>query len=1128
MPLHPLRTIIYCLAIMLISASSYGFDTEDGQYYKLTLKEGGIYEISGQWLNDHANISLGSLSLSQINILAIPGGALQESSHWQDTERLRPLPLRILDDGNGILDKSDRVLFYVHGASVWTYDTILQSFDYTINPYTFETSVILHIGASSPSAMDRVVHTEPQHTTNQYMYRAIHHEDKVNLLGAHISNQGSGQRWFGEELTNLNRTNVGQWLPDRQITLSDVSLNATLAVRSGKSEQIQMASSSHEIAKAVSALNTGDIEGIYARTISLDLDLPSLESDDDIVIEFFKSDQEAKVWLDFLKVEGITPIAYSGSPTLINNVVALAENKTGLLVSQGARLTVWEVTDPFQAFEIQASPSQLSDILIATSLDRYQEFLLFDETETQGVPTSISLIVMPGIMTTDSVDMVIIYPSMLAAAAQQLAAHRESHSNMRVETVDIDHIYNQYAAGRQDPTTVRNFLRDLYRHHTGLSYALLFGDASYDYRHINKSYTDQNLVPTFETQESLDPLLAFPSDDYFALLDDGEDGLLSGDLDIAVGRITARNLEESLAVVAKIVGYDGSDRTIGSWRSRVAFVADDEDNNLHINDADRIAEEVAVAYPLFDLSKIYLDAFLQVSTPGGNRYPTATQTLNQSVNQGVLILNYLGHGGPNGWAQERVLRIDDINQWSNRDRLPLIITATCSFTGFDDPELTTAGEAALLQPNGGAIALLTTVRSVYASKNFRLTQAVFRSIFEKINDSYLPIGEVMRSAKNSIPNDNTNARKFFMIGDPSLKLNIPSYQVNTTSINERIADDILILDTVGALDIVTLTGEIQNGHGDVAHDFEGQVDITVYDKPSMVSTLANDRGSFRKEFRSRNSVIYKGKASVTNGLWETSFRVPVDIDYAFGQAKISYYALSNHNLEAMGHTEQLAIAGTSERLLDDTQGPEIGLYLNDRDFTSGSVVSPNNLLIVDLQDDSGINLSNASIGHEITASLDNQIIVLNDYYNPSQIVNGGSILYDIKNLAPGDYELEVRAFDVVNNVSTARISFTVSSERLNTIKEAILYPNPTSDRLNIDVISDIRGNLVDMELHHYNILGQLLYSETVLAAQIDNIYRSSIQLTGIRDEIRVIMIQLRDRITGIETVPIFKKAKTLK
>ena len=591
-----------------------------------------------------------------------------------------------------------------------------------------------------------------------------------------------------------------------------------------------------------------------------------------------------------------------------------------------------------------------------------------------------------------------------------------------------------------------------------------------------------------------------------------------------------RNSSEANDVINKIIRYDNAERSAGSWRMRLAFVADDEDNNLHINDADKIAEEVANRYPLFNQSKIYLDAYVQESTPGGNRYPSANNQLNQTVEQGAIVLNYLGHGGPNGWSQERVLKLDDINSWTNLNRLPLIITATCSFTGFDDPAITSAGEAALLQPNGGGIALFTTVRSVYASKNFRLTQSVFREIFEKEEGLYLPIGEVMRRGKNNIPNDNTNARKFFMIGDPSMRLNIPNYVVTTNLINRKeSSNNLAIIDTVGALDIVEIAGEIKNEFGDIAQDFSGILDVTVFDKPNLVSTLANDNSSFRKEYKSQDNIIYRGRVAVESGEWETSFRIPVDINYSFGQAKISYYALSNEQIEASGYTKKLAIAGTSDQVLDDESGPDIDLYLNDRTFISGATVGPNNLLIADLSDDSGLNLSSASIGHKMTAFIDNQSVVLNDFFIPStDTENGGSIQFDLTEMSPGEHEITLQAFDVANNVGTATIDFMVSEEFENTINDVIISPNPFKNGIVLNVNSDIRGNLIEMEVQLYNVMGKLLLTETKLAEQQGSIFTAGFDSYRGESETLIALIRLRDRNSGVESMPILKKIISLK
>ena len=284
---------------------------------------------------------------------------------------------------------------------------------------------------------------------------------------------------------------------------------------------------------------------------------------------------------------------------------------------------------------------------------------------------------------------------------------------------------------------------------------------------------------------------------------------MRGALDVAVGRIPVKSTEEANIVINKLINYDTNNNTLGDWRLRQVFVADDEDNGLHQRQANQIATKVDTLYDVLNVNKIFLDAYQQITTPGGQRYPAANEAINNDIFKGALVLNYLGHGGSTGWTQERVLQINDILGWTNFNKLPLFVTATCSFTGYDDANFVTAGEEVLLNPRGGGIGLFTTVRAVYSSSNERLTKAVFDQLYEKVDGVNLPIGEKMRLGKNSNSADTTsiNARKFTLIGDPSMQLALPKYDVVTEKINNNtiVAGQI---DTIRALQRITIEGYI--------------------------------------------------------------------------------------------------------------------------------------------------------------------------------------------------------------------------------------------------------------------------------------------------------------------------------
>ena len=353
------------------------------------------------------------------------------------------------------------------------------------------------------------------------------------------------------------------------------------------------------------------------------------------------------------------------------------------------------------------------------------------------------------------------YHSDFEDAVNQLAAHRSEHSGMAVATVRIDQVFNEFSSGSQDPSAIRDLSKMLYERNNRFKYLLLFGDGSFDYK--DTYGRGKNFILPFETPESFSPINAYPADDYYGLVDNSEGANLIGGVDIAVGRLPVNTPFEAQNVVRKIIHYDTNPSNLRDWRNRIAFVGDDEDNNVHFRQADDIAEIVDNSQPVFNQDKIYFDAFQQTATAGGTRFPKAQEAINKAIFQGVLSINYLGHGGSSGWAQERVLTQDDIASWDNFDNLTLLITATCSFTGYDEPDLLTAGEQLLLKPDGGAIALFTTVRAVFSSQNFSLTKSVFDTLYQVSNERPT-MGEILRISKNSSNATALNSRKFTMIG----------------------------------------------------------------------------------------------------------------------------------------------------------------------------------------------------------------------------------------------------------------------------------------------------------------------------------------------------------------------------
>ena len=682
----------------------------------------------------------------------------------------------------------------------------------------------------------------------------------------------------------------------------------------------------------------------------------------------------------------------------------------------------------------------------------------------------------------DNLDLLIVYHKDFETAAFRLSEQRKKQG-LNVQTAEIGQVYNEFSSGALDVTAIRDFARLLHKRSSRFKYMLLIGDGSYDYKRINPlgSLQPSDFIPPYETDESFNGISAFPSDDYYALLSDTEGSDLQGDLDIAVGRIVCKTTAEANGVVNKIMNYE-SNKVLGDWRNRALFMSDDEDSNYHLNDADAIANMVTENNKNLNIEKLYVDAFRQEVSAGGTRVPAMNEAIYQNQFKGLLTMCYLGHGGPKRLAQEAVITREEMATWRNFDKLPVFVTATCSFSGYDNPKEEAAGEVASLNANGSMVALLSTVRAVYASSNASLTTAVFDTIFKKVNNRAQTIGDIIVSAKNR-SRTGANGNKFTLIGDPSMRLALPRYTISTLKINNKTTD------TVRALQRVTIEGSVSDDNGAVLKNFNGTLYPTVYDKPSTLRTLGQDPGSSARDFTVQRNVLFKGAAAVKNGEWKFSFTVPKDIDYSFGNGKISYYA-SDDETDASGNFENVVIGGTDPALAQDNTPPTVKVFMNDENFQSGGTTNANPTLLVKLSDDTGINVSGISIGHDLAGTLDDSknTIPLNNFYEAvKDDPTKGVVRYPLSKLALGLHKISVKAWDIANNSGEGSTEFIVSLDSKSALAHVLSYPNPFSIKTRFQFEHNLTGQQLHVTITIFTISGQLVKSIDQDVTSVDNL-----------------------------------------
>lgn len=1059
----------------------------DGTLYKIKISQTGIHRIDKNYLRD-AGFDVDNLDPRNISVLTHHSRSLAEALSDERIDDWNTTAIMAKGDQDGRLDDGDYFLFYAEGPNA----AYVQDNKVKIekNIYDKDVYAIIKLGNSAaPRISDSNQPNNAEYSTNQYQSYQRYEEDKINLLGQFPATQGTGQLWFGDRFNADREFNYTSKFDFQDInTSAPITANIGFAARCNKSSQVYLDINEATISESLRATNVTSqpATSVYAHYEEWSDNMIVNSDNVNVVLRYpyqgTGANGESEGWLDYLELVINKNLIYKGNPLYFSQTET-SDHETCAFNMSGQPQHIWNITNT-------ASPQKYNRVdgdIRFYSQGMLQLFVAFDENDAI-TPAKGQKLENQNIHELNRADLLVLYHPDFAEGIDRYVQHRKSTSQIEVQAYDITKVYNEFSGGKCDPTAIRDLAKMIHDRDDQFRYLLLIGDGSYDYRAITPGIGDQNFIPVYETKESLHPINGFPADDYYSLLDDSEGGNLVGQVDIAVGRMPVKSLAEYNAVLNKLIHYESNTASLGDWRMKIAFASDDEDGNRHLDDTEKIANNSATQYPRFNQSKIYFDAYEQESTPGGARYPDASKEINRVINRGVLAFNYLGHGSPKGWAQERVLQISDIQSWSNFDKLTLLITATCTFTGYDEPTVVSGGEEAFLNPKGGAIALLSTTRAVFARSNERLVSNTYSTLFELENGKRRALGDVIRNAKNANGVDtlNVNARKFTLIGDPSLKLSYPVLNIQTSEINGvPIAE---FQDTLKALEKVTIKGFVSDANGNIISDYNGIVRPLIYDKSSKLSTLSNDSSSPKKDYSLFKNIIFKGAATVSNGQFEYSFVVPKDIDYKYGSGRISYYASNETLQDAGGYTKDVTIGGTSSNSINDNEGPIIDLYMNDESFTFGGNTDREPTLIVKLEDENGINVTGTSIGHDLTGKLESDSqkeFIMNDYYEATvDDYRKGVARYPLSGLEPGRHTIKVKAWDVLNNKSEAKIEFVVIDDSNEGLTHVYNFPNPFTTKTKFMFEHNIGTTELDVLVDIYTVSGKLI--KTIETTTISN------------------------------------------
>ncbi|MBK8921605.1 MAG: type IX secretion system sortase PorU [Saprospirales bacterium] len=1068
-----------------------------GILYKFGVGQSGVYKLDFNFLKNELGISnLESIDPRQIRLFGNGGAMLPEKTNDQRPDDLVENAIVVVGEADGKFDNNDYILFYATGPSPWSYRSANNDTELTIRQHLYDRYAYYFIktGDGPGLRVQEQASVQASAVTEAFDDVQRLEDEKVNLLDYFNSAQGSGKRWFGDYFFQTRERSYTFNFPN--LLASDQGrLRVEFAGRCAVGTTLQVKAGASTFSRNINGVPVSNNEADFAANGLVSGAFQPLAGDKvEVALHYLPSSQTSEGWLDYIEVNARRRLQMTGQVMAFRDIHTLVQDATTFrLRGVNGALTIWDITDP-QAPKRQQN--QVTDDVVefgAPTQGVLRNFVAFYDNATFLKPEKIvGKTDNQNIHNLENLHMAIVYHPDFEAAANQLAEHRRAYSGLDVATVRVDQLFNEFSSGAKDPTALRDFARMLYERSPGkFDYLLLFGDGSFDPRNNTASDDNLDFIPVFETYQSYNPINSFPSDDYFGLLSDGEGGALDGALDIAVGRLTPRTADEAQAIVNKIIDYDKNPATLGDWHLRLLYFGDDEDTNAHINQAEKLAAAAESTEVWFNTEKIYFDAYQQVATSSEKRIPDAKTAINANVFKGGLIAQYIGHGGPRGWAQERVIDNNDIAGWDNFNRYPLIITATCSFGGYDDYTTLTGGEQALLKVNSGAVGLFTTVRAVYIDGNNKLTDAVQAVIFQRIgNGQYRTIGDILKDSKNTLTSGyEDNARRFTLLGDPAMHLAMPEYRVHTTRINGKDFNPAQP-DTLKALLPVELEGEVTDTMGNLLSGFNGKVYVTLFDKKQTLQTLGQDPGSPVRAFNVQRNILFRGSATVASGRFKVDFIVPKDINYAYGNGKLSYYAENGTPLDAAGADTEIIVGGTAN-LVDDDTPPVIRVFLNTDAFAFGGITDKNPRILVKCADDYGMNVTGTSLGHDLTAVIDGNVLetlVLNDFYESEQDnAQKGQALYPLRNLTPGRHTLRVKGWDIANNSGEGYTEFVVAEDGKVALAHVLNYPNPFTTNTSFQFEHNLSGQLLDVQISIFSVSGKLV--KTILHSKAADGFR---------------------------------------
>ena len=1065
-------------------ASRYAANSKlaSGKWVKVSITEDGLYQFSRASLK-----KMGFSNPENVHLYGYGGHLLPElirqGTHHDDMVEV-PLYYN---------SKTDSWLFWGNGLVYWNGDTRITN-TFARNAYYFLTQ------EDAPSTMETLPspNTTPSHSYGKTRAHTLYEKDEYawHPVGRHL--------YDGENYANSNSHNyslsaidpVGNGVLTVVFTGSEPSSNQVNVTVNGT------------VAGTFSVSPPGDY--IYATATTRNYDMTSQGTPAKLNINI-RAESEKKARLDYL--------AYSYDrklSTAAKGFVDFTSDNTAPTTFKIAGSNVKVIrTGSVGTKDALVEGTQTEGTYTINVDDGGDHFVAFSTTASFPEPTVVGDIANQNLHSLDSLDMVIIIPASgkFLSEAQRLANAHAQYDGLRVGVVRADQIYNEFSSGTPDPTAYRLFMKMLYdkaaSEDVAPRYLLLFGDGAWDNRMYSGAWLNSNpddYLLCYESENSFSDTKSYVMEDYYGLLDDGEGyNPLREKSDIGIGRFPVSQISDAKTMVDKSIAYM-SNQNAGPWKNLVYMLGDDGDENEHMRYANNVAENIITRFPSMEVHKIMWDAYTRVSSANSNTYPEVAKQIKKQMSEGALVMNYTGHAGTHTFSHEYVIMRDDFES-NKSSKLPLWVTCACDVMPFDS-YTGNIGEAAVLNPNGGALAFYGTTRTVFASQNYNMNRYFMQYLFSQSTSAKKErnrIGDAIRLAKNSIISDGReagyleNKLQYALLGDPALTMGNPLQHVIVDKINDKEVNGTPI--PLKAGERVKLSGHIEQADGTTMTSFNGIVYTRLFDNKETVVCLNNAGATEPFTFTERNAMLYESQDSVRAGLFNEEFIIPVDINFSNEAGRLVFYAINDTgNIEANGYNEDIPLGGMVDNTDFDKDGPQIYAYLNDEDFQNGGKVNATPLFVAQLTDASGISSSGNGIGHDLSLCIDGKsdlTYIINEYYTHEfGDFTRGTVAYNIPQLENGPHSLTFRAWDVLNNTNQTSLDFVVDDGLATNILRLTASQNPAVTSTNFMVSYDLPGSDCDFVFEVFDFSGRRIWMREESTSGERGVYTVTWNLTN--------------------------------